>query len=337
MIFASTLNQMGVLGLFMIIGFLLMKLKLVPDNSSRVLSRLENYVFLPALVLGTFISNFKIETLSNSWQPLLLSLIIELIIIPLAILSAKLSSKDGFIRRMYTYGLSFSNFGFMGNAVVLALFPEFYQTYVIFTLPLWTLIYVWGVPGLLIEREGEVNSKGDKIKSIIKSLLNPMFIALTIGAIIGVTGLGEILANPITIGNSQVSLFVMEVIRVCGNCMSPIAMMLTGMTFAQIDIKKVLTNLSIYLVTFLRLIAYPLVIAGLVFLLKEKVNIIGNFITKELFVCLVCSLSMPLGLNTVVIPAAYGKDTSVPAGMALISHALSILTIPLIFTIFGLA
>ena len=42
---------------------------------------------------------------------------------------------------------------------------------------------------------------------------------------------------------------------------------------------------------------------------------------------------MPLGLNTVVIPAAYGKDTSIPAGMALVSHVLSIATIPLIIAI----
>ena len=41
-----------------------------------------------------------------------------------------------------------------------------------------------------------------------------------------------------------------------------------------------------------------------------------------------------LGFNTVVIPSAYGKDTSTAAGMALISHTLSCITIPLIFLIF---
>ena len=40
---------------------------------------------------------------------------------------------------------------------------------------------------------------------------------------------------------------------------------------------------------------------------------------------------MPLGLNTLVIPAAYGKDTSAAAGMALVSHLLSCITIPLVF------
>ena len=54
----------------------------------------------------------------------------------------------------------------------------------------------------------------------------------------------------------------------------------------------------------------------------------------ELALCTVCALAMPLGLNTVVVPSAYGKDTSVAAGMALISHLLSLATIPVVFMIF---
>ena len=45
---------------------------------------------------------------------------------------------------------------------------------------------------------------------------------------------------------------------------------------------------------------------------------------------------MPLGLNTIVIPKAYDLDSTVASGMALISHLLSIGTIPLVFMIFEL-
>ena len=38
----------------------------------------------------------------------------------------------------------------MGNAVVMNLFPDIFFEYLIFTLPLWTLIYLWGVPRLLM-------------------------------------------------------------------------------------------------------------------------------------------------------------------------------------------
>lgn len=322
---------MGVLGCYMVIGFVIAKLGIVDKKSTALLSKLENNVFLPALVLYTFTENFTLGSLSQSWKLLLFSLGTELIIIPIAIVSARLASKDGFIRRMYTYGLSFSNFGFMGNAVVQALFsPAFYQSYIIFTLPLWTLIYIWGVPGLLIER-GEVISeqpRKKKLSQTVKPLINPMFIALLIGAVIGISGTGEFLLSM----NGGKGFFLTQVVKVCGDCMSPIAMIMTGITFAFIDIRRVLTDKSIYAVTAFRLIVYPLVLGGIALLFKNHVIAFDDAI----FQCFVISLAMPLGLNTIVIPAAFGRDTSVPAGMALISHTLSIATIPLIMMIFGI-
>ena len=242
---------MGVLGLYIAIGFIIAKLKIVPKEASRVLSKMENAVFLPALVLYTFLANFTVATLRDSWLPLLVSLGVEIAVIPIAIFTAKKASRDGFIQRMYTYGLCFSNFGFMGNAVVSALFPDIYQHYIIFTLPLWTIIYIWGVPGLLIEKdESDTDSKDSKptgLLSSLKSFINPMFIALIIGAVIGVSGLGEILLS----ANGGKGIFVTQVIKVLGDCMSPIAMIMTGITFASLDFKRVLGTVSLYGVTFL--------------------------------------------------------------------------------------
>jgi predicted permease len=47
----------------------------------------------------------------------------------------------------------------------------------------------------------------------------------------------------------------------------------------------------------------------------------------------------PLGLNTIVFPEAYGGDPETGASMALISHLLCLVSIPLFFalmvTLFG--
>ena len=327
-LFLSTLNQMGVLGSYMAIGYIVAKLKILPKDASKVLSKLENSVFLPALVLYTFLSNFTLSVLKGSWLPLLISLGIELIIVPIAILLSRVATENEFIRRMYTYGLAFANFGFMGNAVVSALFPDIYQHYVIFTLSLWTIIYIWGVPTLLMEKSesSEEDENEKRILQILKSFVNPMFIALLIGAVLGVSGLGAAMLN----ANDGNGIFLTEVIRVCGNCMSPIAMLMTGITFAYVDFGKVLGTKSLYFVTALRLLVFPLVIGGAAFLVKSFIIDIPDTI----YVSLICSVSMPLGLNTVVIPAGYGRDTSIPAGMALVSHALSIGTIPLIMLLF---
>lgn len=288
-----------------LMGYVVAKLKVVPENSATVLSKLENNLFVPALVLGTFVKNFTLEKLSTAWKLFLISFVICIVMMFLAIVVAKWCSKDQYIRNIYTYGLAFSNFGFMGNAVVSAVFPEIFLEYLIFTMPLWTMIYMWGVPCLLIPSEEGKQT----IKTRLKSFANPMFAAMIIGVVIGLSGI-------------KLPSSLSTAVNVAGDCMSPIAMMLTGITVANMDLKKVLSIKSIYVVSIIRLIVFPLIFIGIFKFVPMSQNIV---------VCTICSLAMPLGLSTLVIPGGYGKDTSVAAGMAIVSHLLSAVTIPVVF------
>ena len=302
-IFTTTLSQMAFLFSLIVIGFILTKSKIVTTDAAGILAKLENNLFIPALVLNTFVQNFTVERLQSAWQVLLASIILLLVVIPLAIGVSKLMTKDQYIRNIYTYGLCFSNFGFMGNAVVSALFPDIFLEYLIFTLPLWMGIYLWGTPSLLM-------SDGSKqtLKSRLKSFTNPMFIAMLVGIILGLIGVN--LPN-----------WLNSVISSSANCMSPIAMLLTGITVANIDLVKTFKNGQIYLISLVRLLVFPLLFLVIFMFLP---------LPETLRTCAICSLAMPLGLNTIVIPSAYGKDTSAAAGMAIISHALSCITIPLV-------
>ena len=305
--FATTLNQIAFLFGFIVIGYILVKLKALPENSAKVLSKLENTIFIPALVMGTFIENFTIERIGAAWKLLSVSFIIACIAIPFAILVSKIVTKDKYIQKIYTYGLSFSNFGFMGNAVVKSLFPDVFFEYLIFTLPLWILIYIWGVPRLLIADSG----KKQTFRESLKSFVNPMFIAMLIGMVIGLL-------------NIELPKWTLSLINVSGDCMSPIAMILTGVVVSSISLKKTFTNVRIYIVSIIRLIIMPVLFIAATYFFE---------ISDATYICALCSLAMPLGLNTIVIPSALGKDTTIAAGMTVVSHLLSCITIPLIFSI----
>jgi predicted permease len=308
----STLTRLIFLFSFIIFGFALTRLKVIPDSSDAVLSKLENNLFTPCLVMGTFISEFRVDSLLSSWKPVALCALMLIVTLPLGIFLGKLFSKSDNDRKVYTYGLCFSNFGFMGLAVVQALFPEHFMEYNVFVLPLWIGVYGWGIPALLIPA-----SQSDKsFKATLKRIANPMFVCMIIGAVVGVSGLGKPVENTV----------VMDIINTAGSCMSPLAMLLTGVTIAKLNILKVIKNAGIYLASVLRLIVIPLVLVPLIMLLP---------IENSTALCALCALSMPLGLSPVVVPAGYGEDTSLAAGMAVISHALSIITIPIIFAIFS--
>ena len=147
-------------------------------------------------------------------------------------------------------------------------------------------------------------------KKAIKNFLNPMFIAMLIGMVIGIAKI-------------NVPAFIDNVIVSLGDCMSPIAMLLTGMTVARSKLKEMVAYKSIYIITIFRLIIYPLIFVFISKFIPESLN---TFV-----ICTLVSLAMPLGLNTIVIPSAYGKDTRIASGMALVSHLFACITIPVMF------
>ena len=310
-LFESTLGRMIYLFAFILAGYILVRFRIVKSDSAGVLSKLENTLFIPALVMGTLMESFTVDKINQAWKLLLFSLAIEAVVLPLAILSGRLLGHDRDERNTIAYGLAFSNFGFMGNAVVSAVFPaEYFSQYLIFTLVLWVIIYGWAVPAWLIPKDEEGAGKGR-----LKTLLNPMFVGALLGIVFGLTGLVGRL--PQSVGSVFTS-----VIKTAGDCMSPVAMILTGMTVAAVDMKKALGAWNIYAVTFIRLAVFPLLGLG----------IFSLFPLPEVFVvCAVCALAMPLGLSPVVIPAGYGKDTSRAAAMTLVSHLASMISIPLLF------
>ena len=257
---------MAILFSFIVIGYALVKFRCLADGAASSLSKLENTVFVPCLIMGTFIENFTVNTLSTAWKFLLMSVLLAVLGVFLSFFIGKRIFKEQGPQKLIVYGLSFSNFGFMGNAVVKALFPEIFLEYVIFTIPFWTAAYVWGVPTLLIPKAEEGTDKPSFLKKL-KPLLNPMFVCLLIGAVIGVTGL-------------KMPNFVMGVVTGAGNCMSPLAMILTGIMLAKIDLKALVKKWRLYVVSLARLVVYPLLYILIFAFIPQN-----SFITETFLIC----------------------------------------------------
>lgn len=312
-LFIPTLEQMGVLFLLIAAGYVLVKVKILNASASKVLARLINNVFLPANILVTFTTYCNVQSLISQWPIILASGILLVALIIISIILSKVCTKDRYLRKIYTYALSFSNFAFMGYAVVGAVFPQLDFAYKIFTLPFWIMIYAWGAPVLLMGNDNEEDKIlpiKSRVKQRVKSFINPLFISMIIGIILGLTEL-------------KLPKFLDTFIGMSSNCMSPCAMILTGITVSTISLKKTFTNWNVYLVSAIKLILYP----ALFFV----VMLIFPGLDKTIVVCCMVMCAMPTGLNTIVIPSAYGKDTSFAGGLAIVSHLLSCITIPLVF------
>ena len=96
-IFVPISTQMLILFAFIAIGFLLVRFKVLPENSNVILSKLENFVFVPALVMGTFIRNCTADNISTLWKVLLFSLILLAAVLPVSFLCARIFLKDDYL------------------------------------------------------------------------------------------------------------------------------------------------------------------------------------------------------------------------------------------------
>ena len=305
--FTATVSPMMVMFLCMLAGYVLCKSKCVPENTATVLSKLEINLLLPALVLNTFLKYCTVESITTQYQTVLYGAVAVVLAVVMGAPLAKLFTKDKNEYKIYRYCLMIANFGFLGNAIVPQIMgAEAMYSYMLFTIPLNILLYSWAFNSLIPEGQGEK-------RSVWKGLLNPTSITVVLGIVLGRLGVGEKLPSFLTTTLSNLA-----------GCMGPIAMLLTGYVIGGYRLPELLTNWRVYLVTFLRLLVLPSVIVGVLWLLgADKLT---------LFSALFANASA-LGLNTVVVPAAYNGDTKTGAGMAMISHVGSVLTIPLLYAV----
>lgn len=304
--FQATLSPMLVMFLCIVIGFVANKKKLIPDNAATVLSKLENYFLVPALVINTFMRYCTVSSLQEQYKSVLYCLIALVLALCISFPLSRVFAKGDYERNIYKYALTFGNFSFMGNAIVPAILgDDMLYVYMLYILPLNVAVYTWGLIVLI--------PKGEKKQNPLKSLLNPIFISILIGAAIGLLGITEYVPS-----------FVTTTISNCAACMGPLAMILTGFVIGGYDLKKLITKKRIYLASFLRLIILPALFVGLLWLLGAD---------SQILILTLFAYGTPLGLNTVVFPAAYGGDTSTGASMAMISHTLCIVTIPIMYSL----
>ena len=315
--FLATLNPMLVLFLCIAIGYILRATNVLSRDSSKTIAKLETWVFAPALSFSTMAANCTVSSLSTHGTNILFSCLVIAISMAIAIpLSSVFIKEPSPERGIYKYALAFANFGYMADPIVLAMFgDEALAYYKLFSLPASIMVYVWGISVLTpcdVERG-----------SIFKKLLNAPTVAMLLGVAVGLTGLG-----------AGLPVFVTSTLDSLKACMGPVAMLLAGVTVANYSLKAMLKDKKVYIASALRLTVLPAVLVGAVFCVKELINLIFSLGIDNTVVYLTFFFSaMPLGLNTVIFPEAYGGKAETGAGMALISHTLCVVTIPLMYTL----
>ena len=160
--FIAIFDQMLFLFSCILIGYLLRKTDVIPEESATVVSRIENSVCIPALILSITLSNNDIQTLAtNSVTILYAAVVVVLSCVAEYILAPMLTKNPGHVG-IFRYAVVFANFGFMGQAVIQGVFGnKVLYTYFFFQFPAAIVLYTLGI-GWLSGKKGKfalVNKK----------------------------------------------------------------------------------------------------------------------------------------------------------------------------------
>ncbi len=130
-IFILTLKQLMMMATLIIVGFVLRKKGIVPENTGTALSKLETFVFVPSLYIINQLNNCTVENFIKNSSLMLYGLIFVVIAIvasyPLSRLfvrNSKTSADLQYQRSIYKYALAFGNYGYVGNFIVLGVWGE---------------------------------------------------------------------------------------------------------------------------------------------------------------------------------------------------------------------
>jgi predicted permease len=295
--------------LFLVVGFALNRLHILPKGSGVGISRLVTNLFLPALLLHSNMTEFNPADVGEYGMLVLTGGLFWGTFTLLGMFVAKRLSKGDLLKYgIYQYSLSFPNTG----AVAMPLLQAFLGNvgvfqYGLFALPMTIMTYAWGVELFLdVERK-------NPIKRFFTHLLNPVFIALVIGLGLGALGAKNWMP-PLVIG----------AVGDLRNCYVPVSLILTGYMIAEHPLKDAFLHPKSYLVIALRLVIFPLLVLGAVWLFR---------CSSMVATLAMLAFASPCGMNVVLFPAAYGKDCRTGVSLVLPSSLGAILTVPLLYAL----
>lgn len=303
-------------------GFIMAKIKMLPENATETLSTIVLYLCQTMLVFACFQNcEYNPKIALNMLYVAGLSIAVHFIMIGAVSLLVR---GDDAKKRCLRYGSVFSNCGYMGIPLLKMLFPagESQSEILIYTavvLSVWNIVnWTFGV---------YMMTKDKKEVSVKKIVLNPVIIAVVLGFLSFIIFKKPIkdLGEPNTPLNSVLAK-IMGCVNFFGEAVTPLSMTVIGIKLANVNLKQLFLDKQAYLCSLLKLIVMSAVTMLVVAFLPIDVTV-----KYALFFC----LSMPAATSTTLFAVKFKVDGDFASVCVLLSTILSVITIPLMFLVLG--
>ena len=299
------MQQIVQLFLMIFMGYLIVKTGLVRDDDSKVLSKIILYLIVPCVIINAFQVDYTTDTVKGLLIAFAASVMTQVVL--LIVISA--AGKLLHLNEVEIASVYYSN---SGNLIVPIVTFILGQEWVLYGCVFMSvqLVFLWTHCKKIISREASYDLK--------KIILNINMISIFIGVILFFTGI----RLPEIIRNTLASV---------GTMIGPASMIVTGMLFAGMNLKQIFANKRVYFITFLRLIAVPLIALVLIKLSNlASFSADGNKIMLIVFLAIIT----PSASTVTQMCQVYGNDSKYASAINVMPTLLSIITMPVMVMLF---
>ncbi len=306
--FFTVFSNLVSLFILIAVGYIAIRSGILTQDASSYFSLLLMKITLPATI---FVSLVQKEYDPAFIHDSIIIIIAGLIGFPLMMYIARyiaiLLKVDKSYRGVWAFLCSYTNSGFMGFPIALAIFGhEGLALSVMLNIAFNVTIYTVGA--LEISRDNP-NHNAEKInmKSIIFSSIN----------------FATLLSLIFYFGRISTPYFILSPLNYLSGITTPISMVMIGMALARESGRELFTNKDAWICTFIRLIGYPVILC----VIFKFVHLSSNTLIEAVLILI---MSMPGSSVTAVLCQMYHGNVDFAAKAMFLQNLFCILTIPLV-------
>ena len=306
MITTSLISKIVQLLLIALLGFILVKCRIVKSEDSMILSKISLYLLAPCAILNSYQIEYDADVLRGLLITVAAAALIHLALI---VLMGTVGNRAG-LNSVEKASVIYSNAANLVIPIVTYVLGEEWVVYCSGYIAVQSA-FIWTHGVSLFQK---------KSGSHWKNILNINLIAIIVGILM-------------MLCHIQLPEIVTEAMDSLGSMLGPIAMLVIGMLAAGMDLKKVFRYKRMYLIVALRLVAAPLVVLlVLKALMAAGVIEAGSYLFLVVFIAAIT----PPASTITQFAQVYGGDAEYAGAINLVATLCCILTMPLLVWLYFL-
>ena len=292
-------KQIAELFIMILLGYILVKSNLLTKQDSKVLSTVALYIVTPCVIINAF----QVQHSQDVKNGLILSFLAAIIIHIIYIVGVRIVGKGYTLNGVEKATIIYTNAGNLIIPLVQALLGKEWVVYTTGYI-LVTTIFIWTHGRMLICEE-----KGFNVKELLKNVN-------VVACIMGILMFALKIQFPSLITETMDSMSA---------TIAPISMIVAGMLIAGMDVKDCLKNKRLYIITFLKMIVFPLFAVSLL-----KFTNLSSMVKNGDIILLISLLASiaPTAASVTQLAQIYDADSEYASAYYFITTLLCILTMP---------